>query len=395
MFGCLINTPMANFKSASNNTYVTEALSQIFPDLRTQIEEKKQQQKQEGRFAQPEAQQELADIIKQELSKKKPVLHGNLAMYHLGCESVLAKLQRDRERLMDKHMQENYDGYNKKRLLTLRFQLPDGKRLTQPDIVVEDFIRETQALQYISNHRQQTLPGTLLNNKELRKQAKLTLVLNKTLYTPKAKHEPIMEMWARGKLLGERQIIKKGLYLTGCREHLANDDIGTKLVFNSLADWYKAIGRQVRSLKQDHELQQAIDIKGKLPSGEPLPKEYNRTQLLAAEDNAKKLNQFYLKNPKQQISDLHKDQMMLMWTFDHKYLHFPVESQYIHRTAHDILEHGCLAHKENYEHKRREDELHECELQGTHLVMPQIYDAIQQFFVYDEIKLANLPARTK
>ena len=377
---------MGELKNASNNQYITEGLSNLFPEIRQQISEQKTKQKQEGRFAQPKAQQELAE--------KKPVLQGDLALYHIGCDSVLAKLQRDRERLMDQHMQDNYDGFNKKRLLTLRYQLPNGKRLTKKDIPVEDFIQESQVLQYISNHRTNTLPGALLNNKDLRKDTKLTLVLNKTLYAPKGETNPIMEMWGRGKLLGERQIIKKGLYLVGCREDLANDDIGTKLVFNSLGDWYKAIKKQVNSLKKDHELEQAIDIKGKLPDGNPLPKEYNRTKLLAAEKNAKSLNDFYTKNSSQPISKLHKEQMMLMWTFDHKYLNFPVESQYVHRSAHEILENGCLSHEEDYEQKRQEDELEKCQIQGTHLVMPQIYDAIQQFFTYDEINLSKLPTKT-
>lgn len=385
---------MSQFKSATNNIYIAPALSELFPNIREQVEQKKQQQKKQGRFAQPEAQQELANIIKHELTNQKPILEGYLGMYHIGCQSVLKKLQRDREGLMDRYMEQEYEGFNKKRLVTLRYQLPDGRRLTQPDIPVEDFLPEDQALQYISNHRQKTLPGALLNNTKLRIGTKLTLVLNKTLYTPKGKKEAIMEMWGRGKLLGERQIIKKGLYLTGCRDDLANDDIGTKLIFNKQADWYKAIQRQVRSLKKDHDLEQAIDIKGKLPGGEPLPREYNRTKLLEAQENAKKLNEFYLKHPNKNISDLHKDQMMLMWTFDHKYLNFPVESQYVIQTAHEILENGCLAHEEDYEEKRQADELEECEVQGTHLVMPEIYDAIQDFFVYKEIELSKLPKPT-
>lgn len=385
---------MTDFKSASNNIYITEALSELFPTIRKKVQHKRQQQKEQGRFAQPEAQQELAQIIHQELKKNKPVLEGDLAMYHIGCQNVLKKLQRDREGLMDAYMEKEYGGFNKKRFVTLRYQLPDGRRLTQPDISVEDFLPEDQAIQYISNHRQKTLPGPLVNNKELRTGTKLTLVLNKTIYTPKGKQEAAMEMWGRSKLLGERQIIKKGLYLAGCREELANDDIGKKLVFKSQADWYKAIKKQVHTLKKDHDLEQAIDIKGRLPNGEKLPVEYDRGILLEAQENAKKLNEFYLKNPSQTISDLHKDQMMLMWTFDHKYLNFPVESQYVIQTAHDILEHGCLAHEEDYEQKRREDELNKCELQGTHLVMPQIYNSIQQFFVYDEINLGKLPPKT-
>jgi hypothetical protein len=380
---------MNGLTSHTKNSYVTPNLSALLPDLRDKLDVVKDLQKQEGRFAQPNSQEELAEIVQRELSSAKKTLIGDIQLYQAGCRSVLEKLVGEREHLLDKHMRDNYAGFSKRRFLTLRYNLPDGTQEVVPNIEVDTYMGDQQVLQFISNHRQEALPGKLLNNIDAREGVVVSLVLNKVAYTHNRKR--VAEMWSRGKLDGNQQILKKGLYVVGVRDDLANDDIGTKLTFDKIGDWYTAMKQQRKAIA-GHDLSKSIDIKGRLRNGEKLPVEYDRDLLLDAQKNALELQEFYSRNPNQEISDLHKDQMMLMWTFDHKHMNFPVESQYLLRTAYDIMEtpSGVLYHG-RYEQDRLRKAGRDAAEQGVHLVLPKINASIANIFKTRELNLSKMP----
>ncbi|MFT4250647.1 MAG: hypothetical protein ACMXYD_04775 [Candidatus Woesearchaeota archaeon] len=389
---------MNNLTHAKENPYMIQALSDVLPNLRKIVLDMQEQQRKNGTLGAPKSQRRLADIIDRYFTEKRTSLLPHIHTYKDAAESSLAKLFLIREDLTDKYLEQNNIEFRKQKFVTFRYKTQEGQSLLVPDIPVESarFVRERDALQYISNNLKTALPGKLLVNKEERNNAKLTMVLNKTLYFEKGARVPLIEIWGRGKLQGERKTQKDALYIVGGREDLANDNNGMKMVYSSVAHLCDALEAQVDRLRKTHDLYKAIDIKGKDIHKKPLSLDNthaNRKLIRESVKYAQELNKEYLTQPNPIISPLHKDQMMLMYTFDHKFANMAMESQYVHAIAHDIMENGCLSHGDYEIDRHLEDQqtFVDC---GVNLVMQQIYNSTSNFFTVDELILSKLPKRT-